>query len=377
MSNKLSHSSVSTFQTCPTKWNLHYNHRLRPKRQSSALLFGGALDKAFEDMVNDKDGYDKFHRAWAHQEINGKIVFLPDSPLLAYYKSDLELCILKDSDKESLNIWLKENTPETRDWEDVFHELSYERDEKGFDSLPEGKQQFLNLVFWHSLRAKGAMMVETLKEKVLPKISKVISTQEEINLPIGTGDRISGFTDLVAKWHPHEDDYIIFDLKTSSQPYEIDSVTKSPQLALYVHALKDKYQTRKAGFIVLLKKVIKNKTKVCSICKVDGTGSKARTCDKENPDPKTLLSKVKMIRCDGDWIDSFRPEIGLQIIIDTISESQENLVLENFSAINGVLKSNVPFVKNLQSCIMPYGKCSFYNKCHNGSDDDLIKLDDK
>jgi hypothetical protein len=366
MTRKLSHSSVSTYQTCPKKWELHYNERLRPKRQSSALLFGTALDKSFEAMTQGEDGFAFFEKVWSFQIINNETVYLPDSELLAYYKSDLELFLLSNEDKEKLNLWLKENTPETRNWDEVFYELSEERDIQGFDNLKIGKQRFLNLVFWYSLRAKGLLMIQTLKDKVLPKITKILSTQEEINISLGNGDKITGFTDLVAKWNPHEDDYVIFDLKTSSNPYEADSVLKSPQLALYVHALKDKYQTRKCGFIVLGKKIIKNKTKLCSVCKIEGTGSKARTCDKE----------IDKKRCGGAWEEAYSPEIMLQIIVDTIPEAQEKLVLENFTAINNVLKSGV-FIRNFQSCVMPYGKCAFYNYCHNNNGDDLIKLEEK
>ena len=366
MSNKLSHSSVSRFQTCPTSWKLHYAKRYRPKLQSSALLFGTAIDKAFETMVQGGDGKDMFEKVWTFQIINGNTEFLPDSSLLAYYQSDIEMFLLDEQDKAKLNEWLAKNTPETRNWTAVYDDCDQEREMKGFQNIHEGKRQFLNYVAWLSMRQKGLLMVQTLQEKVLPKITKVVSTQEEVKLKLEEGSSITGFTDLICQWEPYQNDTIIFDLKTSSKAYEADSVLNSPQLALYAHAFGEKHQTNLCGFIVLGKRIIKNKTKICSVCKVEGTGSRARTCDQETDG----------IRCGGAWEESFKPEIMLQIIVDKISKERQQFVLENISEIDKAIQAGV-FVKNLQSCIMPYGKCSFYNICHNNDASDLIQLEDK
>lgn len=375
MSLKLSHSSASRFQTCPKSWELHYKQRYRPKLQSSALCFGTALDKSFEAMVLGKeDPVAVFEKVWSFQEINKQVTYLPDTNLLAYYESDLELFLITEEDGVKINQWLSENSPEKRDWKEVFSELEDLKQQVGLRNLHPNRQRFHNLVYWHSLRQKGLLMLEALKTQVLPKIGTVISTQKEIKLKLGEGDSVTGFTDLICQWGTHENDVIIFDLKTSSRAYKDDSVRTSPQLALYVHALKEELQTRKAGFIVLNKAVVKNKTKVCSLCKQDGTGSRARTCDKEvdfAAAGKTMIQK----RCTGTWIESFKPEIFVQIIVDTIPEQFEELVTSNFDAINASIKAGV-FVRNLGSCIMPYGKCSFYNLCHSGSSDDLIQMEE-
>lgn len=361
---KLSHSSVTKFQTCPKSWELHYQRRYRPRLQSSALCFGTALDKSFEEMVHGRDARAMFEKIWSFQEINKVVTYLPDSELLSYYESDLDLYLLKDEDKEKLNAWLKENTPETRNWDVVFSEIEDLKASVGLKNLPEKRRRFHNLVFWHSLYRKGLLMLDALEKQVLPKL-KIITTQEEIKLKLSDGGSVTGFVDLVAQYSAHEDDVVIFDLKTSSRPYEKDSVLTSPQLATYVHALKDKYKTRKAGYIVLLKQVIKNKTKKCAKCAQDGTGSKARTCDKE----------VAGERCKGEWLESFNPEIGIQIIVDTLPENLENLVIENMDYINSAINAGI-FVRNLQSCEMPYGKCSFYKLCHEQSEEDVIKLEE-
>lgn len=376
MSLKLSHSSASKFQNCPKSWQLHYQQRYRPRLQSSALCFGTALDKSFEAMVKGEDAEDTFEKWWSFQEINKQVTYLPDSNLLAYYESDLELFLIDDAAGIALNKWLAENTPETRDWKVVFSEIEEHKQGVGLRNMHENRQRFHNLVFWYSLRAKGYLMLKALREQVLPRITKVISTQAEIKLKLPSGDSVTGFTDLICQWGPHENDIIIFDLKTSSRAYKDDAVLTSPQLALYVHALTGELLTRKAGFIVLQKQILKNKTKVCSKCNLDGTGSRARTCDKETADPLSNLGKVKMVRCGGDWIDSYSPEIFVQILIDNIPESQSDIVVENMDYISQAISSGI-FVRNLQSCVMPYGKCSFYNLCHKDEVEDLLQMPDK
>lgn len=373
MSLKLSHSSSSRYQTCPTSYKHHYINKYRPKLQSSALCFGSSLDKAFEAMVAGQDPVAMFEKVWAFQEINKEVTYLADSNLLAYYKSDLEMCLLGDEDKAKLNKWLADNTPETRDCITVFGEILELKETEGLKNLHPNRQRFHNYVFWLSLRKKGLLMIEALKTQVLPKLTKIHTTQQQIKLKMGDGSSITGFTDLVADYGPLQNETVIFDLKTSSRAYENDSVVKSPQLALYVHALKDQYQTRKAGFIVLNKAIIKNKTKACSVCNFDGTGGRHATCNNEVLPPE---GKAKAVRCGGAWVETFKPEIFVQILVDTIPEHTEQLVVENFEEINKAISSGV-FVKNLQSCIMPYGPCSFYNLCHSGNVDDLIQMEDK
>ena len=87
-------------------------------------------------------------------------------------------------------------------------------------------------------------------------VEEVLGTQVPINLENEKGDSIVGFADFVVKWKGY-DKPIVFDLKTSSIDYAENAVKVSPQLALYVHDLKDKFHTRTAGFLVLKKRIKK------------------------------------------------------------------------------------------------------------------------
>lgn len=352
MSNKLSHSSVNKFQECPKAWEYHYLKNLRSTTQSAALLFGTAIDKAVEHLVLNKNLDESkkiFYNLWEKQEINGILTELQSNPNIVYANSDLD----------------KDLLPNTLDLEyrSTLDEIKNKKDSVGFDNLHEQDKVFYNQANWAVARKRGELMLEAVYEEIVPKIKNVLSTQEKINLSNATDDSVIGFVDLVAEF----DDVryqtpIIFDFKTSSREYEEDSVVTSQQLTLYVHALSEKYNTRKAGYIVLSKSIQKNKKKVCSKCNVDGTGSRHKTCPEE----------IDKVRCNGQWIETLNPKAKIQIIIDEIPEQLENIVLENMDDINKLIKNKV-FIRNLNNCKKPWGLCDFYNLCHKNKTDGLME----
>lgn len=365
MANKLSHSSTTKYQTCGKAYYYHYVKRYREKTLSSALIFGAAFDKGFEEMAHGRDWMSMYIKAFTFADVNKQTVYVPDSPIVRYYEADITLFLLQDEDKIKLNAWLAENTPEKRSWDVVFDEIYDEKKAVGINSLKEKRIQFFNLVAWHCMFRKGLLMLEALKTQILSKMT-VISTQRELKLKIGEdGDSITGFIDLVAQWQPHENDIVVFDLKTAARAYDADAVTKSPQLALYSHALAGELQTRKAGFIVVCKKLNENKTKKCSVCNFDGSGTRFQTCNNE----------VAEKRCGGSWVETLKPEVFIQVIIDNIPENYANLVVNNYDEINSAIKSGI-FTRNLQSCIQGYGPCAYFKLCHENSEEDIIKLEE-
>lgn len=205
-------------------------------------------------------------------------------------------------------------------------------------------------------------MIRTFREKIQPKIKKVLALEKEIKLENDSGDIITGFADLVCEWE--DGSTIVFDFKTSTKNYEDTSVLTSPQLSLYVFSLSEEYKTRKAGYIVFNKKVIKNKTKICKNCGFNGTGGRHQTC------PETIAGD----RCGGPWLEKIKPEIFTQIIIDEIPQQTENIVIENIEHINTQIKNGI-FIRNLGSCRKPWGLCPYFSKCFYNSDEGLIKVE--
>jgi len=360
MKTKLSHSASNQFMDCPTKWKYHYLDKLRSKTQHAALAFGSAVDAAVTALVKntEKKPEDIFLYTWRFQDINGKQTYLPTATNIVYANSDYdeELLLPEDIDKLKEEFKIEDPLSEVKK---VYEEKEY----AGFDGLPEDRKKLLNYANWLSLKRKGLLMVQAVRDKVVPKIKKMHGAQVYCKLENDVGDMIVGYADMVAEWEGH-DEPIIFDFKTSAKDYAVDSVLTSPQLTLYVHCLSDQFRdTRKAGYIVLNKNVRKNRTKTCKKCNYANEGTNHKTCN----------NTTDGIRCNGEWDFSLDPEIFVQIVIDKIPEKTEEIVLENFDYINTAIKNGV-YHRNFSSCVRTFGKCVYYNLCYKDSMDGLEKL---
>lgn len=119
MTNRLSHSAATKFQSCAQEYKFHYIDKLRPKTTSSALLLGTAVDKAFEALVQGKESPEAvFEKAWTFQEINKQMQHLPECELLRYSNSDIDLDLVSESDIAKFNSWLEQNDANKREWRD-------------------------------------------------------------------------------------------------------------------------------------------------------------------------------------------------------------------------------------------------------------------
>lgn len=359
--NRLSHSAVSTYQSCPKKYEFHYLHKLRTIETTGALLFGTAIDKSIELLVNgykEKSDQLLFTELWEHQFINNVRTYIPTSLNVVYSDTDYDEELLTSIDIQFLQTTYGSNVL------DQVKEIQKEKKIKSFKGLNVNQKKILNHANWLSLRNKGIYMLQAFREYVAPKIKKVLGTQLKIELKNNTGDSIIGYVDLVCEYEGY-DKPVIIDFKTSSIEYSKDSVATSPQLTIYRNHLAPDYNdTRYAGFIVFDKRIRKNKIKTCDKCGKDGTGQRHKTCD----------NNINNVRCNGDWIEKLDPKCYVSIIIDEIPMHFESIVLDNYEQINQLIKSGV-FVRNLQSCQMAWGPCQFKKLCFNGKDDSLIVVD--
>lgn len=364
MTNRLSHSSMSKFQDCAEAFRLHYREHLRSITQSAALLYGTAIDNATGALLEGKtldEAKALFELSWLEQKVNGKLLQLAECPLIVYANSDLDTELLVKDDLDKLKLHRKSEDP-LAEIDKVLANKEY----MGFDGLPEDEKKYLNLANWLCLRRKGFLMLDAFQTKVMSKITEVLGVQVKVELKNEDGDSIIGYADLVARVRGY-DHPVVLDVKTSTKEYDKDSVLVSPQLTLYVHDLSEKYEgTRLAGFLVMRKIILKNKTKKCLTCGHDGTGGKHKRCDAER-DGK---------RCNGEWDVKINPEVQVQIIIDQIPQRTEDIVLENADYINTAIKNGV-FHRSFGSCVRPYGKCTYYNLCYFGKKDGLVTIDPK
>lgn len=362
--NKLSHSACSKFQQCGFAYKLHYKDRIRPFVTSGALLFGSSLDNALNVLLRGETGAEKmFEQSFRFNKINEVNTYVPTSENVVYSNSDFDVDLLVEDDYKELASQLEKKPLQGfTDHMEAYNRLRDVKKRIGWNYVGSREKAYYNLLNWLSLRRKGLLMLEAYREKVLPKLEKVHSIQEYVSLDNTAGDKITGYVDLIADVKGIGT--CILDNKTSSMEYEEDSVLTSPQLSLYVHILEEKYKTRKAGYIVLNKNVIKNRKKICSKCGYDGSGARHKTCNVD----------IEGKRCNGSWNETIDPQIHVQFITDEIPETTEAIVMENFDTINTSIKNEV-YPRNLNSCLNTFGsKCVYYSKCYKGSMEGLVDL---
>jgi len=285
---------------------------------------------------------------------------------VVYANSDFDSDLLYEADYQSIKEILGEQYDIGVDSIlENYKKLSERKSVSGIGSFSQSDLSFYNYMNWLSMRRKGYLMLTAYKKKVLPKITKVHEVQKKVSLTNEHGDEIVGFVDLIADIK--DVGTVILDNKTSAREYADDSVITSAQLSLYMHALYSQYQTRNAGYIVMRKGVIKNRTKICSKCGYDGSGARHKTCS----------NVIEGVRCNGEWTETFDFDINIQFIINEIPEQTETIVLENSDTINESIKAGL-FPRNLNSCDNYYGgKCVYFDLCYKNKPNGLIKKEDK
>jgi hypothetical protein len=371
MKTKLSHSQIAKYQMCPKSYQYHYIDKLRPNTTSGALLFGSALDNALNLLLKGgksslKKAEVEFEKSFTNAEINDVFTYIPTSTQVVYANSDFDPDLLFEEDYQSAKELFRKahNTTADSILED-YKKLSERKSVSGIGVFSEEELKFYNYMNWLSMNKKGKLMLDAYCRKVLPRLTKVHEVQRKVSLVNGAGDEIIGFVDLIADVEGVGT--VILDNKTSAREYAEDSVIISAQLSLYMHALYDEYKTRNAGYIVMRKGVIKNRSKICSKCGYDGSGARHKTCS----------NIVKEVRCNGEWKESFNFDIAIQFIVNEIPEQTETIVLENSDTINESIKANL-FPRNLNSCDNYYGgRCVYFDLCYKNKPTGLIKKEDR
>lgn len=366
--NRLSHSSISTFQECAKKYYYRYKEKIYGTTIGSSLVFGKAIDVAIEwalkNDMNDLNKYkDMFLENWNTFDLNGTKYNTKDSTIIIYSNRDLDVDLIPSEGIKELREYIKPINKDNLEVRVFINTIQKQKDIIGYDMLPKERKIAYNMACWWTCRTRGLLMLETFKTQIVPQIEGVVSVQEEIKITNGSGDEIVGLIDAVLKWKGVEEP-VVFDFKTSARPYEDDAVLTSAQLSVYVNAVTAKYKTRKAGYIVFNKAINKNKVKICSKCGYDGTGGTHRTCPDKNDEGD---------RCGGEWSIEINPQCSVQVLVNELPESIENLVMENMDVINACINNNI-FSRNLGNCVNKYNTvCPYYEVCHKGSYDKVYK----
>lgn len=190
----LSNSALDKYKTCPLLYKFHYLDKIRSKTQSSALLFGGAVDDALNCLLLNRDKF-KAHRTFYRKMKPWRSTYNVD-----FFKKDLD-----------------PNSILEQDWVSI-------------DSC-ENDQQRTHTLAWFSLFRKGQQFIEAFHNEVLPLVKNVVSIQEKVELKNEHGDKIIGFLDCVLEME--DGNIYIVDNKTSSKSYSQKMIDESQQLNLY------------------------------------------------------------------------------------------------------------------------------------------------
>ncbi len=217
---KISISGKDKYDSCSEMYRLHYIEKIRPIAQSSALVFGSALDNALNELLEKKISLsgtkELFLNEWDKYETVDNIT---------YFKSDLDETLLTKMDRETFT-------------SDDYHRPN-----------------------WLSMRAKGLRLIDIYHQEILPRIVNVRTVQKTISIKGSdssgneTDDEITGIIDLEAdiKTDSGQIVHAILDNKSTSTPYPKNSVLTKHQTALYTFATGVKH----AGFLTMNKKTFK------------------------------------------------------------------------------------------------------------------------
>lgn len=374
MSRQLSHSQINMYSVCPTKYKYHYHHRLREPVTSAALLFGSALDQCINGLLLDKQKNTvkhvaqyqaDFEKHWMNQRINNEFHDLPESLLIVYADADNDKDLLSDSDISTLYDRALELIPQEitgnnkRDSiQTAYGKLAAIKKVVGLENIGRETAKFINLHNWMVMRTKGKLMVSKYYSEILPQIKTVVEVQKKIELTNDDGDSVIGYIDAVLDFGDGAGPRIV-DLKTAARAYDDDAADISPQLAVYGHALN----ISNTAFIVCSKSIKKNKSKRCAVCGHEDNETRAQKCN----------NGTGKDRCGGAWIEEMQPEASIELIKGTINEVFSGYVLDNYEETLKAIQAEA-FPRNFSNCSAFGRKCAYWNKCHNGKSDDLIKV---
>lgn len=252
MGIQLSFSACQRYLLSSFSYYAHYMLRLRPVDTGSALVFGSALDAAFNALLGDKrDGREiSIDRARAMFD---EVFRATDPNTIKYSKADFDTTSLPES-----FLLASSDNP----------------------AVP---------LAWHCLKYKGYLLIEEYASQVLPRIEKVYEIQKTISLKNEVGDEFTGVIDFIAQI---DGKIWIVDNKSSSVRYAENSVSESGQLATYFEAMKDEYDLAGACFIVVPKGLRKKKKPIVDISFIFGSIPDT-LIDKTFQDYENVLEGVK------------------------------------------------------------------------------------
>ncbi len=264
---KLSYSACSKYLLSPFSYYAHYILRLRTKNVSSPLLFGSALDKGLNILLEHKKDPLLLNKIYGIS----KDVKCTDQEVLAHAKREFDI---EFGAIDPYTIKYSKADLDTSSLPEAFHDI-----------YPAPKAPLA----WYCLKYKGYLLIDEYVAQVLPRIQEVYEVQKQISSTNEMGDTFIGVIDFIAKI---DDKIWIADNKSTSIKYAEDSVTTSEQLASYYEIMRDAYDLAGACYITIPKNLRKKKKPVVDISFIFGT-IEEELIDKTFQDYEAVLHGIK------------------------------------------------------------------------------------
>lgn len=352
MSNKglyVSYSAASRFKTCPTKYYLSkkYQSKLIP----SALPLGKAIEAGVETLLlggSLPEALTVFTMNWSSEDVkNSERRPIYDNLAVEFYASDFDKSLIVEEKAEQVQKWADELLKSDLAWQETFDNISTQM-KKDESRVSTAELTFYNRVMWFSCLTRGQIMIKAFYDKLLPKLTLLKDDagnpikQREVSIENEDGDKIVGYIDFVVK-HVDYQEPIILDLKTAAYEYPEHALTTSEQLRTYVAAIGADLGTRRAGYAVLIKKIVVEKS--CDKCgaKREGLAKNCKACGKGQYTKTTF---------DGE----------VQFVTKKYEDSELEDVLSDYSSVITAIKTDVNF-KVPGNCNQFNRKCEFYDVC--------------
>lgn len=330
----LSISAYNRYTTCPEYYRLNEINKDGNESTTSALIFGIAVDEGCNSILLKKDDtYEQIKKVFKEFKATSKQIF--------FYSDDFDSDLISKSELQDLTKKAIERGFKGKDIVKAIEEILQNQYEAS-----QNQKEILKDACLLSLEKKAIICVNSYSEVIWKKIKRVISVQDDFEIEIA-GVKVKGKKDFKAELL--DGTIAILDNKTTGLPYKADAIKRSHQLHLY--ALSENVDT--AGFVTISKRLTKNRKKICSKCKHDGSGLKFETCN-------NLINKK---RCFGEWIETIQPYSYIQLMVDKVSKKDKDLTIEAMAGVIKCIDNKVTF-KNLNACHNIFGhKCPFFNTC--------------
>lgn len=393
---RVSNSQRSLYMQCGRKYQYRYKHKLRARAKGSALLYGTAFDQASDVLLHQRDlqaAKTRFAEMWMAHEQNLNCKFS---------KTDLDIRLYEPSDLSKLYAAAS----------NLNHSKAKERFEEGYVTtdddgniigplydpvillikdikkmkeqsfmrdltLEEGR--FLHYATILSMLRKGFLMLEAFHKDILPKITRVISTQTKVDVSNGLGDEINGYIDLLCEMDGFElsngrkltNDLVLADVKTAGQSYweKLDDLTRSDQLDTYLAspAVQSLQATNLIAYLAVSKQVSADETYHCESCG-NIKSSSHKKCNAE----------IEGKRCNGEWKGSVKYFCQTKIVIGERDLNEAVQVYQDYDHVVRGIKAEV-FPRNRDACDAYGAICEFKSicgKCYNSPEQEQQALDE-